>query len=452
MEFLQTLIGFCVALFILVSVHEFGHFYVARRCGVKVLRFCIGMGKPIWSVRDRHGTEFGLAPIPLGGYVKMLDEREGEVPADQKHLSYNSKSAAQRISILAAGPLANFILAILIFWAIVAIKGNIGITPVIDEVTTGSPAAVAGLQAGQQIVAVDGKPTPTRQDVYEQLLSRLGETGTLAVQVRGSDSDLVESRQVILEQWLKGVTDPDPGAGLGIAFFRPGAVVVEVVPGSPAEAAGLQKGDRLETVDGTRVTSLLKWIEYVRERPGQVVELTVLRAGEPVSTRVTPAAVADEQSGGMKGQVGVQVSEGEWPEDMIVRQSFGVLGSLTEGVRKTWQTSGFVLMSMKKLIVGEISPTNLSGPIGIAKVAGDHARAGIPYFIEFLAILSVYLGVLNLLPIPVLDGGHILYCLLEAVKGSPVSERIQVMGYSAGLALLAGIMVIAFYNDILRLY
>ncbi len=452
MEFLQTLIGFCVALFILVSVHEFGHFYVARRCGVKVLRFCVGMGKPIWSVRDRHGTEFGLAPIPLGGYVKMLDEREGEVPADQKHLSYNSKSVAQRISILAAGPIANFALAILIFWGIVAIKGDVGITPVIDEVTAGSPAAVAGLQPGQQIVAVDGRPTPTRQDVYEQLLSRLGETGTLTMQVRSLEADRVENRQVVLDQWLKGVTDPEPDTGLGIAFFRPGATVAEVIPGSPAETAGLQKGDRLETVDGSRITSLVKWIEYVRERPGQAIELTVLRAGEPVRTVVTPAAVADEQTGLMKGQVGVQVSEGAWPEDMIVRQSFGVLGSLAEGARKTWQTSGFVLMSMKKLIVGEISPTNLSGPIGIAKVAGDHARAGIPYFIEFLAILSVYLGVLNLLPIPVLDGGHILYCLLEAVKGSPVSERIQVMGYSAGLALLAGIMVIAFYNDILRLY
>lgn len=451
MDFLQTLIGFCVALFILVSVHEFGHFYVARRCGVKVLRFCVGLGKPVWSVRDRHGTEFGIAAIPLGGYVKMLDEREVDVPADQKHLSYNSKSVWQRIAILAAGPMANFLLAIFVFWGIAAFKGSIGISPVVAEVIPDSPAAQAGIEAGHQIVAVDGSPTPTRQAVYERLLGRLGESGVVQILVSAPGSDLQESRQVRLQEWMRGATDPDPAEGLGVTFFRPAAIVADVVADSPAAAAGLQKDDELKAVDGESITSLNSWIDYVRARPGQIIELEVLRDGDRLTLSVTPAGVTADD-GATFGQVGVQVTESAWPEDMIIRQNFGMVGSLVEGARKTWQTSGFVLMSLKKLVVGEISTKNLSGPIGIAKVAGDHARAGIPYFIEFLAILSIYLGVLNLLPIPILDGGHILYCLVEAVKGSPVSERIQVMGYSAGLMLLAGVMVLAFYNDILRLY
>ncbi len=451
MELLQTLIGFCVALFVLVSVHEFGHFYVARLCGVKVLRFCVGMGRPFWSFRDRKGTEFGLAAIPLGGYVKMLDEREGEVAEHERHLSYNSKSPWQRIAILAAGPFANFLLAFLIFWAVIGFSGSLGVTPVVGAVEPGSLAEQAGMEAGQTIAAVDGVPTPTRQDVYERLLMRLGESGSLRLSLSEPGSDLVYESELLLADWLKGTVDPDPAVGLGFSFFRPDVMVADVMAGSAAESAGLLSGDRLLEVDGESIPSLQTWIEYVQMRPQTPIELVLERAGERLVVEVTPRP-ATLDDGRSVGQVGVSVSESGWPSEMLLRQQYGVLEASGKGLEKTWSTVEFVLVSLKKLIVGEISTKNLSGPIGIAKVAGDQARAGAGYFIQFLAILSIYLGVLNLLPIPVLDGGHIVYCLVEAVKGSPVSERIQTMGYSAGLVLLAGVMIMAFYNDILRLY
>lgn len=451
MDFLQTLIGFCVALFVLVSVHEFGHFYVARLCGVKVLRFCIGMGRPFWSFRDKKGTEFGLAPIPLGGYVKMLDEREGQVAPEERHLSYNSKSPWQRIAILAAGPFANFLLAFVVFWVLVGLRGSFGITPVVGAVEPGSLASRAGLEAGQTITAVDGQTTATRQDVYERLLMRLGESGVMTLSLKEPDSDLVYDAQVELAGWMKGAVDPDPAKGLGFEFFRPDVVIADVIAGGAAQEAGLQKGDRLVAVDSKPIGSLQSWVDYVQARAGQVVVLTLERNGEQITLNMTPRATTLDD-GRSVGQVGVQVQEEAWPEEMLVREEFSLPQALAQGLEKTWQTTQFVLVSMKKLVVGEISTKNLSGPIGIAKVAGDQAQAGLVYFIEFLAVLSVYLGVLNLLPIPVLDGGHILYCLVEAVKGSPVSERIQMMGYSAGLAVLACVMVVAFYNDILRLY
>lgn len=448
MDLLQTVIGFLFALFVLVSVHEFGHFYVARLCGVKVLRFCVGMGKPFWSFKDKRGTEFGLAPFPLGGYVKMLDEREVEVPAEEKHLSYNSKSVWQRIAILAAGPAANFLLAALIFWVVFFTSGTTGIAPVIGSVAPGSIAAQAGVQPGQEIVAVDGVGTPTRQAVMEQLFARLGESGSLDVTVteRGAQQNLT----LRLDNWLSGAKDPDPIAGLGAAFYLPPIVFGEVQQGSAAAQADLRSGDQLRTVDGREFPNLQSWVEYVQASAGRSLLFEVERDGQPLELEVTPAEVTLDD-GSRAGRIGVHVGYATFDQEMVRRQDFNLVQAFTHGLDKTASTTQFVLVSLQKLVVGEISTKNLSGPIGIAKVAGDHARAGAVYFVEFLAILSIYLGVLNLLPIPILDGGHILYCLIEAIKGSPVSERIQMMGFSAGLVLLAGVMVVAFYNDLLRL-
>lgn len=450
MELLQTIAGFLVALFILVSVHEFGHFYVARLCGVKVLRFCIGLGKPIWSYTDRRGTEFGLAPIPLGGYVKMLDEREVEVSPQERHLSYNGKSVWQRIAILSAGPLANFFLAAVIFSTLLMAGGSTGIAPVVGPVEKGSLAAEAGLESGQEIVAVDGVPTPTTQAVMEQLFMRLGETGILEMRVVQPDSNLHFDIDIPLNDWLSDMRDPDPAAGLGFDFYLRPVVFGEVQPGSAAEQAGLQAGDILQRIDGESAAGVDGLIQVIRAAVGRPISLQVLRAGAPVTVTVVPELKILED-GTQAGQIGVALGYGPWPADLIRRQSYGPLRSLTLGLERTLDTSKFVLVSMKKLVVGEISTKNLSGPIGIAKVAGDHARAGFVYFVEFLAILSVYLGVLNLLPIPVLDGGHILYSIAEAIKGSPLSERVQMFGYSLGLVILAGVMVMAFYNDLLRL-
>ena len=450
MDLLQTLLGFIVALFILVSVHEFGHFYVARLCGVKVLRFCIGLGTPIWSFRDRKGTEFGLAPIPLGGYVKMLDEREVEVPPEQRHLSYNGKTVWQRIAILSAGPLANFLLALIIFSVLLLFSGSVGIAPVVGAVQKDSLAARAGLEPGQEIIAVDGVLTPTSQAVMERLFLRLGETGGLELRVSHPESDLYYDLDIPLNSWLSELRDPDPAVGLGFDFYIRQIVFGEAQPDSPAHAAGLQAGDVLQTVNGETLQGVDAVIRGIRESVGKPLEIQVLRSGEPRSLTVTPILKTLED-GSQVGQIGVALGYGPWPEDLIRRESYGPLKAVWSGLQRTGETSKFVLISMKKLLVGEISTKNLSGPIGIAKVAGDHARAGLVYFVEFLAILSVYLGVLNLLPIPVLDGGHILYSIAEAIKGSPLSERVQMFGYSLGLVILAGVMVMAFYNDLLRL-
>lgn len=448
MELLQTVFGFLFALLILVSIHEFGHFYVARLCGVKVLRFCIGMGKPFWSVKDKHGTDFGIAPFPLGGYVKMLDEREVDVPAEERHLSYNSKSVWQRIAILAAGPLANFLLALVIFWVVLFINGTTGIAPTIGTVASGSIAERAGLRPGHEIIAVDGVATSSRQAVMEQLFGRLGESGELRVSVVEPDTGAQNELRLTLNSWLSGEKDPNPIAGLGAEFYFPAIVFGDVNPGSPAASGGLQPGDQLVSVNGREFTRLQEWVDFVQSHPGEALQFLVERDGGELELSITPAPIV-RGDGESVGQIGVHVGYGTFDQGMVRREDFTIGQAIVHAAEKTVSTTQFVLVSMRKLIVGEISTKNLSGPIGIAKVAGDHARAGAIYFVEFLAILSIYLAVLNLLPIPILDGGHILYCLIEAVKGSPVSERLQMVGFSIGLTLLVCVMVVAFYNDIL---
>lgn len=449
MDLALTIVGFLAALVILVAIHEFGHFYVARLCGVKVLRFCIGLGKPFWSHTDRRGTEFAFAPFPLGGYVKLLDERETDVAEDERHMSFNSKSVWQRIAILAAGPVANFILAFVIFWLVLLGRGETGIAPIIGSIEPASMADRAGLEVGQEIVAVDGVPTESRMEVMERLFRRLGEEGRMELRIKNPDSDLRFDVDIPLHEWMVDAKDPNPVEGLGIKFYFPAIQFDAPVEDSAAAKAGLREGDELVALDGDSPDNLSAVIEYIRARPGQQIEVEVLRDGERLSIMVEPAVVKAED-GSSIGQFGIALTY-LWPDEMVRRQHFGVFEALGKSAQLTAEKSQFVLLSLGKLLEREISVKNLSGPIGIAKVAGDHAKAGFVYFVEFLALLSIYLGVLNLLPIPILDGGQILYCLIEAVKGSPLPERVQMMGFSIGLAILAVVMVVALYNDILRL-
>ncbi len=450
MALIQTVIWFLVALAILVTVHEFGHFYVARRCGVKVLRFSIGFGKVLLRRYDRQGTEYALAAIPLGGYVKMLDEREGEVPEEELDRTFNRKNVWQRIAIVAAGPVANFLLAILLFWLLM-IPGTREPIPIVGEVEPGSIAAQAGLEHGQEILAVDGEPTPTWQALHQQLLRRLGETGTIQFLVKYPASDLQYMSQAPLEGWLRGAEEPDPVAGIGLTLDRPEpqALLGHIVPDSPAERAGLLPGDRILSADGEEISGWSQWVDYVRARPDEEIQLTVEREGGQESLSVTPETV--EESGERFGRVGVGPQAQPWPEDRIRTYHYGPIESFVAGVDRTWETAGFVLLSVKKLVVGEISTKNLSGPITIAKVAGDSAQSGWKSFVGFVALLSIFLGVFNLLPIPVLDGGHLLYYAIEVVKGSPVSDRVQQVGFQIGLVMVVGLMILAFYNDIMRL-
>ena len=450
MTALYMIIGTLVALGVLVTFHEFGHFWVARRCGVKVLRFSVGFGTPLLRWHDRQGTEFVVAAIPLGGYVKMLDEREGDVPPEQAHLSFNRKSVGQRIAIVAAGPVANFLLAILFFWML-AMLGSQQVRPVIGAVEAGSLAASAGLSAGQEIVSIDGKAINGWSGVNLQLVRRLGESGTLRVGVREEGATLERQHEITLTHWLKGADEPDPIQSLGLRPWRPAVtpVLAEIDPKGPAAAAGLKSGDKLLALDGTALSDWQQVVDQVRARPDAKVLLRIERDGAALEVPVTLARKGEGQGAG--GYLGAGVKATQWPSNMLREVSYGPLEAVGEGLSRTWNMSVLTLESLKKMLFGELSVKNLSGPITIAKVAGASAQSGVGDFLNFLAYLSISLGVLNLLPIPVLDGGHLLFYLIEWARGRPLSDRVQGWGVQIGISLVIGVMLLALINDLGRL-
>ncbi|MCF5042424.1 sigma E protease regulator RseP [Pseudomonas sp. PA-7-1E] len=450
MSALYMIVGTLVALGVLVTFHEFGHFWVARRCGVKVLRFSVGFGMPLLRWHDRRGTEFVIAAIPLGGYVKMLDEREGEVPADQLDQSFNRKTVRQRIAIVAAGPIANFLLAMVFFW-VLAMLGSQQVRPVIGAVEADSIAAKAGLTAGQEIVSIDGEPTTGWGAVNLQLVRRLGESGTVNVVVRDQGSSAETPRALALDHWLKGADEPDPIKSLGIRPWRPALppVLAELDPKGPAQAAGLKTGDRLLALDGQALDDWQQVVDLVRVRPDTKIVLKVEREGAQIDVPVTLAVRGEAKAAG--GYLGAGVKGVEWPPSMVREVSYGPLAAIAEGAKRTWTMSVLTLESLKKMLFGELSVKNLSGPITIAKVAGASAQSGVADFLNFLAYLSISLGVLNLLPIPVLDGGHLLFYLVEWVRGRPLSDRVQGWGIQIGISLVVGVMLLALVNDLGRL-
>lgn len=450
MSALYMIVGTLVALGVLVTFHEFGHFWVARRCGVKVLRFSVGFGMPLLRWHDRRGTEFVIAAIPLGGYVKMLDEREGEVPADQLDQSFNRKTVRQRIAIVAAGPIANFLLAMVFFW-VLAMMGSQQVRPVIGAVEADSIASRAGLVAGQEIVSIDGEPTTGWGAVNLQLVRRLGESGTVNVVVRDQDSSAETPRALALDHWLKGADEPDPIKSLGIRPWRPALppVLAELDPKGPAQAAGLKTGDRLLALDGQALGDWQQVVDLVRVRPDTRIVLKVEREGAQIDVPVTLSVRGEAKAAG--GYLGAGVKGVEWPPSMVREVSFGPLAAIGEGAKRTWTMSVLTLESLKKMLFGELSVKNLSGPITIAKVAGVSAQSGVADFLNFLAYLSISLGVLNLLPIPVLDGGHLLFYLVEWVRGRPLSDRVQGWGIQIGISLVVGVMLLALVNDLGRL-
>ena len=450
MDMLYTIAVMLATLGILVAIHEYGHFWVARRCGVKVLRFSIGFGRALTRWHDRRGTEYVIAAIPLGGYVKMLDEREGEVPAGERHLAFNSKPVLSRIAIVSAGPIANFLLAIVVYWGLF-MAGESGYAPVVGEVEEASIADMAGLEPGQEIVAVDGRATPTRQALSFRLLDRLGDSGPISFSVKYPDSDMLYESQAMLDSWLAGAEEPDLYRALGLRLFVPEVApkVSETVEGGPAARAGLQPGDLIVSADGNAMPRWEDWVEYVRQRPGESISVRYARGGGEATAVLVPERIIDD--GAAIGRVGMAVALPEMPASMQRTFERGPLESFVAGVGRTGEMVGFTLNSIKKMLQGLISPKNLSGPITIAKVASASAASGLESYLGFLALLSVSLGVLNLLPIPVLDGGHLLYYTVEFIAGRPVPERIQMVGYQLGLFLVLSLMVFALYNDFSRL-
>ena len=440
-----------LTLAILVAVHEYGHFWVARRCGVKVLRFSIGFGPSLMRWSDKLGTEYSIAAIPLGGYVKMLDEREGEVPAGELEQAFNRKPVLQRIAVVSAGPLANFLLAIAVYWGLF-MAGESGYAPRIGEVEQGSVADIAGLEAGQEIIAVDGVETPTWQALSFRLLDRIGDTGTISFAVKYPDSEVIYESEAQISRWLSGDEQPDLFGGLGIAMYTPEVppVVGQVVSGGAADRAGMQPGDEVISADGVSMPLWMDWVEYVRARPGEAIDVEYRRGMELLQVVLTPDRLVDE-NGEVIGRVGLGVQFPDMPDELVRKFERGPIDALGASLQRTGELVGFTLNSIKKMVMGLISPKNLSGPITIAKVASASAKSGIEAYFSFLALLSVSLGVLNLLPIPVLDGGHLLFYFAELLAGRPVPEKVQALGYQVGLFLVLGIMFLALYNDFSRL-
>jgi regulator of sigma E protease len=451
MDFLHTVFALIITLGILITFHEFGHFWVARRCGVKVLRFSVGFGKPLLRWHDRQGTEYVIAMLPLGGYVKMLDEREGEVPAELLDQSFNRKPVAQRIAIVAAGPLANFLLAIIAYWFLFVVGTQVP-APLVGQVQENSPAAIAGMQPGDEVLRVNGRNTASWQEVGLGLLSHMGETTRITMDVRNERATQERQLQINVQQFLSGQGEPDPFGSLGFMPWRPDIepLLGSIQSSSPAQLAGLRTGDRILSVNQQRVTNWSSLVEQLQAHPGQEIELGVERGNQQLDLLITPA-IRQLDDGREVGFIGAGVQMPEWPVHLLREVRFGPVESLWKATEKTAEMSWLTLHSIGKMITGLISPTNLSGPITIARVASDSAKSGWESFITFLAYVSISLAILNLLPVPVLDGGHLMFYAIEAIRGKPVSEAAQEMATRVGLAMLGSLMILAFYFDILRL-
>ena len=452
MQVLFSIVMALVTLGILVTIHEYGHYWVARRCGVRVLRFAVGFGRPLAMRVDRHGTEFALCAIPLGGYVKMLDERdEGQnVTAQNRHESFNAQPVRNKLAIVSAGPAANFLLAILVLFGLF-LRGETGIAPVIEAVEPGSVAHDAGLMQGQEIVAVDGTSTQTVSNVRFALLKRLGDTGTIDISVGSALSDLQQTYALPIDRWLGGAEAPDPiralGLTLGIPSLQPS--IGSLVEGGPAMRAAFEVGDTIIEADGQAISTWSQWVDLVRASPGRSLVVLVERDGQTIELTVVPRSTGTSDA--EIGSVGMGVVIPDIREDRIRRQGRNPVEALSAAIQRTFALTVFTFESMWKMIQGLISTKNLSGPIAIAQVAASTAESGFTTWLSFLALLSISLGAINLLPIPVLDGGHIVFHSLEGLMGRPVPEQIQMMSYQVGLLAVFTLMVFAIYNDVARL-
>jgi len=444
-----SLLAFLVAIGILVAFHEFGHYWVARRLGVKVLRYSIGFGKPLYTrIAGPDRIEYCISAIPLGGYVKMLDEREGPVPEEERHRAFNRQSLRVRSAIVIAGPAFNFLFALAVYW-LIAVVGTTEVRPVVGEVVPDSAADRAGLDSGDEFVAISGRDTYSWQQVLMALLDRgVRGSGEVDVTVVGADGQQRELNMQLDRRALLG-EDPDMLRLIGFEPWQPRleSRVGELIGGGAAEEAGLRSGDLILAVDDQPVADWGGLVESLREHAGETVMLRIDRDGDTMEREVRLQA-ADSS----RGVLGIRpdVPAGLY-EDMQQTVRYGPIESVGEAARDTWQASVLTVQVLWRMVTGEASLKNLSGPINIAQYAGDTASSGVVPFLKFLAIVSISLGIINLLPIPILDGGHLMYFLVEAVRGRPPSERALLIGQQLGIVMLLMIMSLAFYNDLARL-
>jgi len=448
---LISILAFAATISILVGFHEFGHFWVAKRLGVKVLKFSIGFGKPLWKrTYGPDRTDYVIAAIPLGGYVKMLDEREGPVEASERERAFNRQPLSTRFAIVAAGPLANFLLAVVAYW-LMFMLGVSGVKPVIGDVAPDGIAARAGIERGDEIMRVNGERTPTWEAASITLIEQALEQGDVTLSLRGEAGGM-RTHQLDLNDTREVLGDDNLLSTLGITPWQPTyeAVLGELTSGGPAERGGLRTGDRILRADGQPIANWEQWVNYVRARPDQNIKLDIKRDGQMLPQHVRTDAERDGDA--MIGRIGAypHIDQAELGA-MRVEVSYNPISALGLAASRTWDLSVLTVRVLWKLVSGEASLKNVSGPITIAQYAGVSATIGVSAFLGALAIFSISIGILNLLPVPILDGGHLLYYFIELVKGSPVSESTEAMGQRIGLAALAGLMALAFYNDFSRL-
>ncbi len=429
-----------ITLGVLVTVHEFGHYVVARASGVRILRFSVGLGRPLYLWKDSRGTEFVIAAIPLGGYLRMYESGDAAAGADNSgDKAFDRLSPWWRIAIACAGPAANFVLAFLVYWFI-AVMGVTVFPPMVGAVAPDSAAASAGIRAGQELVRVDGRETRTWTDVGMGLARRLGDSGAIDIEARWPASNVTARHAVAIDDWHRLEEEPDLLGSLGISPALP-AVVGEVLEDSAAERAGFEAWDRVLRVGEAPVLGWSDWVRAVSSSPDVALRVVVARDGGEVGLTLVPEAVP-AVDGGTVGFAGMRAPT------RTIRSSF--LGGMVAGARETARNTVLTLALLKKMVAGLVSPKNLSGPIMIAKVAKDSAESGWRSFLGILALLSISLGVINLLPIPILDGGHILFATAEIVARRPMSERVQAIGLRMGLFVVSCMMLLAIYNDVTR--
>jgi len=451
-KFLFYLSAFALVLGVLIVFHELGHYLAARRLGVKVLRFSIGFGRPLWSRRlGRDGTEWAIAAFPLGGYVKMLDEREGPVSTEELSRSFNRQSVWRRMVIVAAGPLANFALAILLYWGLFW-QGSLEIKPILGTPMANSAAAAAGLENGELVRKIGDERIQTWQDLRWTLLEQAAVQDEVTLEVING-RDEIATRRLDVSAVRRAGWQGDPMEMLGFRLFRPvlPAVLAKVMANGIADRAGLRPDDEILAIDARLVENWDDVVQRIRAAPGKKLALEVLRDGEHLEITVIPASV--DERGQEIGRIGVAPRDnGPSRDQLMIHVDYDPGQAFTKALAETWSKSSFTLVMIGKMFTGEVSWRNISGPVTIADYAGQSAKLGADSYLKFMALVSISLGVLNLLPIPILDGGHLLYYLVEIVRRKPLSERAMEAGQQIGLALLIMLMAFAFYNDINRLF
>ncbi len=449
MEILFTIIAFIFAISILVTVHEFGHYLIAKILGIKVLRFSVGFGKPLWSKRyGQDQTELCIAPIPLGGYVKMLDETEGEVAVEEAHRAFNRQSLPVRAAVVFAGPFFNFLFAI-VAYTVIYLVGLSGLKPVIGEVIENSKAAQVGLTVGQEIIAVGEYPVHRWDGVMEFTLNRIMEGKTVTYTLQDQELRHSQITLDVTDISLDDVADGHLLKKLGIIPFRPQlpAIVGELAPDGAAQRDGLQIGDEVVAVDGYVIDNWHSWVDYVKHHPNQAIKTEIKRDQQILHLTITPNEIEGE------GRMGVYAAlDYPIPAKYLSIESYGVGTAFLKGIEKTWDTTVLTVRMMGQMLTLQISPKHIGGPVTIAEFAGKSAERGIVVFLLFLSLISISLGVLNLLPIPMLDGGHLAMYVIEGIKGSPLTETTQLVLQKIGLALLFSLISLALFNDMWRLF